>query len=322
MSSSGQDLLHVAAVRGDVDRIREILDEHPTWVDAPRPSGETALLLAVKNAHLNAAHVLLAYGADPEAQDNHGDTPWQNIHSAVAANRKYFYELRALTVERLPQFAARSVASYSSMSNLKEQLVRNVCARDELGKLLDILAAPLKKIDRITIDPLAELDSVTYALKYERFIHEVLGLMQGCEFPRDCFAVQYPQDFAEHLALQCKVLDKYLHMGCFHQLFKACLVWKAKTDVFSHGLKAIEDRPQPLISPVPIAEAGTRKALSSVERSPSPAETQPPTPGLAINDLSPLGTVSGLSIYSEMGSPFSEAPLLSAPMVPSKPSGM
>lgn len=64
LTTSTDDLI-VASTTGDVDRIRELLDERPELVDTHAEDGSTALHLAAWLGHTKVAGLLLARGADP-----------------------------------------------------------------------------------------------------------------------------------------------------------------------------------------------------------------------------------------------------------------
>ena len=66
-----------AAASGDAGAVRELLDQDPMLVHSFAHSGWTPLHVAAYYGHLEVAELLLAHGADVQAQarDHLGDTP-------------------------------------------------------------------------------------------------------------------------------------------------------------------------------------------------------------------------------------------------------
>ena len=71
----GVQRLHAAATRGD-GRVLATLLEHGVAVDGRNEKGETALLKAVQAGHTVIADMLVARGADINAQAANKDSPW------------------------------------------------------------------------------------------------------------------------------------------------------------------------------------------------------------------------------------------------------
>ena len=74
-SSDPDGALLAAAERGDADAVALALRDGAR-IEARDGSGRTALLLASSGDHVEAAQVLVAMGADPDALDDQHDTPW------------------------------------------------------------------------------------------------------------------------------------------------------------------------------------------------------------------------------------------------------
>ncbi len=64
----GNTALHLAAQRGSLDVMRELL-EAKAPVDVPNHEGITPLMMAANNNHVEAVKLLLKYGADASKQD-------------------------------------------------------------------------------------------------------------------------------------------------------------------------------------------------------------------------------------------------------------
>lgn len=73
-----------AAALGEVDRIRDLLDQEPELAAAFADDGFTALHLAAWFGHVKVAEVLLARGADPRVVA-HNPTAIEPLNSAAAA---------------------------------------------------------------------------------------------------------------------------------------------------------------------------------------------------------------------------------------------
>jgi uncharacterized protein len=79
-----------AAALGDADRLRALLDEDPSLVDAWSSDGFTPLHLAAFFGTAEAIRVLVDRGADVEAPARNADVAGhaRPLHSAVAARRR------------------------------------------------------------------------------------------------------------------------------------------------------------------------------------------------------------------------------------------
>jgi len=73
-AASGSELLEAAA-RGDVARVRALVQMNAASINSRDTSGRTALLLAVLHRHESVVRALLEGGADPNISDADGRTP-------------------------------------------------------------------------------------------------------------------------------------------------------------------------------------------------------------------------------------------------------
>ena len=66
--------IHDAAESGDLKKVQELLMTHPDWVDVLDEEGETPLLEAAEEGHLEVVLLLLERGANLNHQDRDGET--------------------------------------------------------------------------------------------------------------------------------------------------------------------------------------------------------------------------------------------------------
>ena len=82
IDETGEWLLYSASVKGDLEFVRDLLEDG-AQVDNTS-TGETALHAAIRWEHLEVAKLLLAAGADPNAEDVDGDRPLDYARSHAA----------------------------------------------------------------------------------------------------------------------------------------------------------------------------------------------------------------------------------------------
>lgn len=81
-----------AAALGEVERLRELVDDDPDLVQRHAPDGFTPLHLAAWFGHTKAVELLLARGADPRAVAANG-TALEPLNSAAAAGNTVIVHL-------------------------------------------------------------------------------------------------------------------------------------------------------------------------------------------------------------------------------------
>jgi hypothetical protein len=72
--SAGWNSIHYAAYSGKVDILRMLVSSGSPNLDVAAPNGQTALMLAARNGHLDAVRVLVDADADIDLEDYDGQT--------------------------------------------------------------------------------------------------------------------------------------------------------------------------------------------------------------------------------------------------------
>lgn len=75
MDQAGRTALHYAALDGDVDRVLELIAQGADVNTADQAGGHTALHSAAQGQHAETAQALLSAGAQVDARDRFGKTP-------------------------------------------------------------------------------------------------------------------------------------------------------------------------------------------------------------------------------------------------------
>ncbi len=78
VSATAQDI-HTAAAKGDLEKVKALLEKEPDSVNQKNQDLETPLILAAKYGHLEIAKLLISKGAGINAQDKNG---WAPLHYA------------------------------------------------------------------------------------------------------------------------------------------------------------------------------------------------------------------------------------------------
>jgi ankyrin repeat protein len=83
--------LTVAAALGDIERVRQMLDEEPARIREARPSGRRPLSAAIEAGHDTVARLLLERGADPN-WDEPTAPKGRALHAAAGAGKRELVE--------------------------------------------------------------------------------------------------------------------------------------------------------------------------------------------------------------------------------------
>jgi len=79
-------LLHVAACGGHLETVQWLCDFAPQMLNVKSRSGDTPLMLALRNKHLNVARYLISQGANlylrPDSEDGRAPSPFKGVKSA------------------------------------------------------------------------------------------------------------------------------------------------------------------------------------------------------------------------------------------------
>jgi len=89
VKDGGADI-HAAALAGDLERVRRLIQEKPSLVNAKDRGGQTALCWAVYRGHKDVAALLINKGADVNAPGHFGMTP---LHQAALQDQNDCAEL-------------------------------------------------------------------------------------------------------------------------------------------------------------------------------------------------------------------------------------
>jgi ankyrin repeat protein len=89
---SAYDLV-IAAALGDLDRVRQLLDDDPRHIDTARPSGKRALSSAVEFGHSAIVRYLLERGADPNWPEGSTAPRGVALHAASRKGNRELVEL-------------------------------------------------------------------------------------------------------------------------------------------------------------------------------------------------------------------------------------
>lgn len=93
--------LWYAARRGNMDRIKTLLQRNPDIINNPEPqSGATALQIASRGGHVEIVAHLLEKLADPNLKDPEGNTSLHLAAGKIDTATFYSYVLRCAYVQR------------------------------------------------------------------------------------------------------------------------------------------------------------------------------------------------------------------------------
>ena len=127
---TGATPLHAAAARGDVDRIRALLDDENLQLEADTPSGDgtTALHAAAAMGHAAAVRLLLELGGSTEAAGRDGATPLMRAAAMGQAEAAVALLEGGAAVDAAHPFG-RSTALHFAAEMGHEDIVRALCSK-------------------------------------------------------------------------------------------------------------------------------------------------------------------------------------------------
>jgi ankyrin repeat protein len=108
-----------AAKRGDAERLREILAEDSSLLDARDSDGSTPLHCAAWKGNREAVALLLELGADVSAQNSNGHWGGTPLHAAAHGNQRAVAELL------IARGADVNVKSCNGRTPLEETAIHN-----------------------------------------------------------------------------------------------------------------------------------------------------------------------------------------------------
>jgi hypothetical protein len=110
-----QTELHFAAMRGDANALRAIIESHPEWIHVNDENQWQPLHEAARKGCLESIQLLLSHGANPDARTSNGGTPlwWAeeylpSSHPCLALLRQHTQN-PSLTTIPLPQHTSRQL---------------------------------------------------------------------------------------------------------------------------------------------------------------------------------------------------------------------
>jgi ankyrin repeat protein len=123
------DELYRAIERGDLPRVRAMLDENPALVHTRHPTiNVSPLHVAARGLHLHIVSVLLDRGADPRVRGHHDFTPLDAAaHSWYRVDPQRFMDVSSLLLQRGAPMTAAAAAALGNADWLR--------ARHEAGTL-------------------------------------------------------------------------------------------------------------------------------------------------------------------------------------------
>jgi ankyrin repeat protein len=74
-SGSNSDQFVEAVQKSDGDKATQLIEDHPTLIDARNAKGDTGLIIAIGRSDFNWTAFMLKGGADPNLAGANGDTP-------------------------------------------------------------------------------------------------------------------------------------------------------------------------------------------------------------------------------------------------------
>lgn len=102
---------HLAATKGDIPALESILKSNPEALNAPDGNGMAALRLATYSNQIETVRFLLNRGADPDVQDDMGNTP---LHWACSFGHE---AITALLIDHKADLSAENASGMTPLHN-------------------------------------------------------------------------------------------------------------------------------------------------------------------------------------------------------------
>ncbi|MFA6186366.1 MAG: ankyrin repeat domain-containing protein [Phycisphaerae bacterium] len=135
-SAAGERPIHRAAFKGDIEKVRKIIEKNPNQVNVQDFSNKTPLYYSSAAGHVEVVKFLLAHGANIELGNDHGERPL-----AKAAKFKH-YDVAKILLEHGAKVNCKDDSGYTplheaslqsgkDMVNLLLEYGADVSARNE-----------------------------------------------------------------------------------------------------------------------------------------------------------------------------------------------
>lgn len=136
-----EETLHELAARGDVPRLARAIEAGQP-VDGRDDDGRTALHVAAKEAHLFAAMMLIAKGADPNVRDRAQKTPLHLAADGEPDSESERFQIVKLLVASGADLRARDASGKRAVDYARDVELKNVLATPPDSKPKKVTSPP------------------------------------------------------------------------------------------------------------------------------------------------------------------------------------